>query len=80
MVDFQTYRQLHSDTASFKRSFLAKDEASTKFLSDERMEDDKPPTEPEIYVFPDTIIGYNLHTKKWGESLREIMLKLPFLG
>ncbi|KAK0639831.1 P-loop containing nucleoside triphosphate hydrolase protein [Cercophora newfieldiana] len=68
MVDFHTYRQLHSDLVSFKRSFLSQHE-STEYLSDERMEDDQPPSEPEIYVFPGTIIGYNLHKKKWVDLI-----------
>ncbi|KAF2802194.1 P-loop containing nucleoside triphosphate hydrolase protein [Mytilinidion resinicola] len=29
------------------------------------MEADEPPPSPEIYAFPDTIIGYNLRSKKW---------------
>jgi SpoVK/Ycf46/Vps4 family AAA+-type ATPase len=69
MVDFHTYRQLHSDLASFKRSFLPKDEASTEYLSEERMENRDPPAEPDIYVFPETIIGYNLHKKKWVDLI-----------
>ncbi|KAK0724042.1 hypothetical protein B0H67DRAFT_679768 [Lasiosphaeris hirsuta] len=53
MVDFQTYRQLHSDSASFERTYPSRKHLTGEELSlIDRMSDDKPPSEPEIYVFP----------------------------
>jgi hypothetical protein len=28
---------------------------------------DEPPSAPEIYIFPNTIPGYDLKSKKWGK-------------
>lgn len=77
MVDFHTYRQLHSDLPSFKRSFNPKDDSEREYLSDEKMDCDEPPGEPEIYVFPETIIGYNLHKKKWGTTFSYLRTRTP---
>jgi hypothetical protein len=69
MVDFQTYRQLHSDTFAFKREYddHTRDPSTSK-MDTITMESDDPPTSPEIYVFPRNIIGYNLRSKKWGKD------------
>jgi len=68
MVDFQTYSQLHSDSPGFKKWFPTSGSSEREYLSQEKMDDDTPPPEPDIYVFPDSIYGYNLHKKKWGEN------------
>jgi hypothetical protein len=66
MVDFQTYRQMHSDLQSFKRTYPGID--NPKDLMDKDiMDNEDPPSEPDIYLFPHTVIGYNLRSKKWGE-------------
>ncbi|KAK8114658.1 hypothetical protein PG999_006727 [Apiospora kogelbergensis] len=61
MIDFQTYRQIHSNSIS-SSSF---NEGDDKRLGSEFMELDTPPTAPDIYVFPTIIPGYNLRNKKW---------------
>ena len=33
------------------------------------MEADNPPPSPELYVFPDSINGYNLRSKRWGRFM-----------
>lgn len=66
MVDFNTYTQLHSDSAAFKRKYQMNDPFVQR-MDPSMLETDDPPPKPEIYVFPDTIVGYNLRSKKWGE-------------
>jgi hypothetical protein len=39
------------------------------------MDNDTPPSEPDIYLFPHSVIGYNLRSKKWGE-LQPLLLAL----
>lgn len=73
MVDFQIYRELHSDSIKFQLLYEREeteddDEESRYKISPEDMESDTPPSAPEIYVFPATVPGYNLRSKKWGES------------
>lgn len=72
MVDFQIYRELHSDSIKFQllyeREETEDDDESRYKISPEDMESDTPPSAPEIYVFPATVPGYNLRSKKWGES------------
>ncbi|RAL14096.1 ATP-binding protein [Aspergillus homomorphus CBS 101889] len=59
MIDFSTYRQLHS-LDSKPPSATNRTE-----IPRERMNDDEPPTAPEIYLFPTRIVGFNLGRKKW---------------
>lgn len=65
MVDFSTYKKLHSDT--FKRSFVQLDKHN-KVMPEDIMDQDEPPQEPELFLFPPKIIGYNLRQKKWGKQ------------
>lgn len=37
-------------------------------MSVEDMASETPPSHPYIYLFPDTIPGYNLRSKKWGRQ------------
>lgn len=67
MVDFQTYRQLHSHSPSFKRQYHSSGTPEIVRMDARAGENDGPPLRPEIYVFPPTIPGYNLREKKWGE-------------
>lgn len=63
MVDFNTYRELHSDSAAFRKPYGLGIAMDSKI-----MERDEPPSQPELYLFPPTIIGYNLRRKKWRED------------
>ncbi|KAK7990084.1 hypothetical protein PG989_010399 [Apiospora arundinis] len=67
MVDYKTYEQLHTSSSLATTKFvnLNNDIDESERLSSEIMENDNPPPSPDIYVFPATIPGYNLHTKKW---------------
>ncbi|KAI3331596.1 P-loop containing nucleoside triphosphate hydrolase protein [Xylariaceae sp. AK1471] len=65
MIDFHTYEQLHSDSHSFKRSYPSLDDPNCERINPTAMASDEPPSAPEIYVFPKTIVAYNLRSKKW---------------
>ncbi|KAL4788115.1 P-loop containing nucleoside triphosphate hydrolase protein [Aspergillus varians] len=58
MIDFPTYKLLHQHES-------ARYGAEINAIPPERMKIDEPPSVPELYVFPSTIIGYSLHSKKW---------------
>ena len=67
MVDFATYKFLHSKALSSTDIHgPTKDE-----ISDEVMECDEPPKAPELLVFPNKIKGYNLRQKTWGKRKQE---------
>lgn len=85
MVDFQVYKQLHSDSKKFKLMFemdsddsdesddsdddqYEDDGENGRKMSSEDMASETPPSCPYIYLFPDTIPGYNLRSKKWGRQ------------
>jgi SpoVK/Ycf46/Vps4 family AAA+-type ATPase len=65
MVDFHTYRQLHSDSFAFKREYTAIDNPNVRRMDPSVMEAEEAPPSPQIYAFPTTIVGYNLRSKKW---------------
>ncbi|KAH8761084.1 AAA family ATPase [Diaporthe sp. PMI_573] len=76
MVDFQIYKELHRDSLKFQLLYEDEDEDEDddeedsdgrlrRKMSPEEMESDTPPSDPDIYVFPDTVPGYNLRSKKW---------------
>jgi hypothetical protein len=67
MVDFHTYKQLHSSDASFKREYSSINNSQLSRIDSNIMEADEPPPDPEIYAFPSTIPAFNLHSKKWGK-------------
>ncbi|KAK8087324.1 hypothetical protein PG994_002298 [Apiospora phragmitis] len=68
MVDYKTYQRLHSSLVMTPARFSKTNRSAedSERLSSEVMENDTPPPSPDIYVFPDTIPGYNIHTKKWA--------------
>ncbi|KAK7977186.1 hypothetical protein PG988_004676 [Apiospora saccharicola] len=68
MIDYKMYQQLHSSSVTFMSRLPRpnRSEDEPERLGSEVMENDSPPPSPDIYVFPDTIPGYNIHTKKWG--------------
>lgn len=65
MIDYQTYKNLHPDSsdlwysAHYKAGLEKPDEVY-------QPRDPDGPKEPEIYVFPGRIPGFNLRRKKWG--------------
>ena len=66
MVDFQTYKQLYSDSKAFKKAYPFIDNTINERMEDSISDAEEPPTSPEIYVFPDSIPAYNIRSKKWG--------------
>ncbi len=58
MIDIDTYKRLHPQSKLFKHPLYPDIDA-------EMMARDKPPGSESLLVFPPTIIGYNLQTKKW---------------
>jgi hypothetical protein len=66
MVDFQAYQQLHHNSTNFRFLYSTIDDPNCERMSGEVMASDEPPPEPDIYVFPNTIPGYDLRSKKWG--------------
>lgn len=73
MVDFHTYRQLHSDTWTFKQMYSSIDNQNVQRMEASVFEAVEPPPSPEISVFPDTIPAYNLRNKKWGKLIFLLM-------
>lgn len=68
MIDFNTYKQLHSDSNKFKTTYLSPASTDRKEMEAKVMECDDPPQGPELFVFPSTIVGYNLRQKKWRKN------------
>jgi hypothetical protein len=71
MIDFDTYEQLHSDSNTFKKEYWSIDNPKCEHMDPAVMSLDEPPSGADINVFPSTIIGYNLRSKKWGMSFRQ---------
>ncbi|KAK5658513.1 hypothetical protein OQA88_1905 [Cercophora sp. LCS_1] len=70
IVDFNTYKQLHSDSPKFKTKYPYINSTGRRELPLEVMECDTPPEGLEPLTFPNTLTGYNLRQKKWGELAR----------
>jgi hypothetical protein len=66
-VDFQTYQQIHYSSGNFKLLYPNIDDQDCQRMKPEVMALDEPPSAPEIYIFPNTIPGYDLKSKKWGK-------------
>ncbi|KAI1125818.1 AAA family ATPase [Nemania abortiva] len=76
MVDFETYKQLHSDSENYQKMYPDGDADSdadinnpaSKYMGPTEMGANDPPPAPQIYAFPNTIPGYNMRSKKWGKT------------
>lgn len=78
MVDFQIYKELHRDSLRFQMLYKDDDDDDDddedsddrveRRMSSDEMESETPPSGPNIYVFPGTVPGYNLRSKKWGKG------------
>ncbi|KAI3326319.1 AAA family ATPase [Xylariaceae sp. AK1471] len=62
MVDFATYRRLHSETPGFHKAYPGT--TPHNYMSSELMDKETPPPGTET-LFPLTISGFNLRRKKW---------------
>lgn len=67
MIDFNTYKQLHSDSYNFRSTYSNSEYPSLEEVGGVTMDSDDPPPGYEIFVFPGTIVGYNLRQKKWSK-------------
>ncbi|GKU09061.1 unnamed protein product [Fusarium langsethiae] len=67
MVDFNTYKQLHSDSNKFKIAYPSLTNPYRKQMDPSLMECDEPPEGSELFIFPSTVVGYNLRQKKWQD-------------
>lgn len=65
MIDFNTYKQLHSDSHKFRMAYPFLTNPNRKEMETSLADRDEPPKGPELFVFPSTIVGYNLRQKKW---------------
>ncbi|KAI0475739.1 hypothetical protein GGR56DRAFT_433186 [Xylariaceae sp. FL0804] len=65
MIDFSTYRRLHpeSDTEQPETDPRRREQHGT--YDTDIMAEEDPPKNETIYLFPSTLIGYNLRLKKW---------------
>ncbi|KAF5581113.1 AAA family ATPase [Fusarium pseudocircinatum] len=76
MIDFNTYKQLHSDSRKFKIAYSSLTSPYRKEMDAAVMECDDPPYGAELLVFPNTIVGYNLRQKKWQDLQIDLMQKV----
>ncbi|KAF5693478.1 AAA family ATPase [Fusarium globosum] len=76
MIDFNTYKQLHSDSQKFKSAYSSLTRPNRKEMDAAVMECDDPPDGAELLVFPNTIVGYNLRQKKWQDLQIDLIQKV----
>ena len=69
MIDFHEYQRMQNESPTFKPAHPNMDDLHYELMDSEMMQADEPPIGPHIYIFPDTVPGYNLRNKKWGELL-----------
>ncbi|CAG7561233.1 unnamed protein product [Fusarium equiseti] len=67
MIDFDTYKQLHSDSAKFKTTYAALIDPKRREMDAALFESDEILERSRLFVFPSTIAGYNLRQKKWHD-------------
>ena len=65
MIDFNTYKQLHSDSYNFKTAYASLTNPDRKQMDASLMQSDEIPGGVQLFVFPNTVVGYNLRQKKW---------------
>jgi hypothetical protein len=63
MVDFDTYKELHPGSSYMRQ------EGYISGRKPNLPKDGSEPEEPEIYLFPKLIPGFDLRRKKWGKEL-----------
>jgi hypothetical protein len=63
MIDYPAYHALHPQSKD-QGAFPLDSNVESTFIEQEV------PSEPEIYLLPRTILGFNLRRKKWGASPR----------
>ena len=68
MIDFDTYKQLHSDSKNFAEAYPELRSRKRKEMDASIMDSEQMPEGSESFVFPSTIVGYNLRQKKWRKQ------------
>ncbi|KAL3470136.1 P-loop containing nucleoside triphosphate hydrolase protein [Aspergillus californicus] len=74
MIDSPTYQLLHQDD---QKRMIRETRRRTGILPPLVEFDDLPPA-PDLYLFPSTIVGYNLRTKKWGDLEVDMIHKVDW--
>ncbi|KAK7994554.1 hypothetical protein PG991_016142 [Apiospora marii] len=64
MVDFSTYRMLHSDSVGFQQKYGSN--RDRRYMPEELMNEEQPPAGYET-VFPKSVTGFNMRRKKWQD-------------
>lgn len=64
MIDFASYKTLHLDKQSSKKSGARTD---PNIIPVQVLEKDGMPSTPELYLFPNTIPGFSLRRKRWSK-------------
>lgn len=64
MVDFETYKELHSEDFSFERFYPEINNPDCERMDSQIFENDDPPQAPKIYIFPRSLPAYNLRSKE----------------
>ncbi|KAI1068510.1 hypothetical protein LB507_004369, partial [Fusarium sp. FIESC RH6] len=67
MIDFDTYKQLHSDSKNFREAYPELRSQKRKDMDASIMDSEQMPEGSESFVFPSTVVGYNLRQKKWQD-------------
>lgn len=65
MIDMATYKRLHLKDA--EKRVAPRVTGGRTGNRDSETAEDLPFDGDEMYLFPPTIIGYNMRVKKWGE-------------
>ncbi|KAH6954339.1 P-loop containing nucleoside triphosphate hydrolase protein [Fusarium avenaceum] len=78
MIDFNTYKQLHSESNKLKTTDPSPASTDRKEMEAKVMESDDPPQGPELFVFPSTIVGFNLRLKKWQHLQIDLIQKVDW--
>ena len=68
MVDFNTYRKMHSSAAVFKHKAKSSD-----ILPLDAMEKDEPPDDQFLLLLPANVWGFSLQDKKWSPYTLNIL-------
>lgn len=63
MIDYPTYQALHPESGD-RWDLVPECKVDSTFIEQEAL------SEPDIYLLPRTILGFNLRRKKWGAYSR----------
>ncbi|RGP77597.1 aaa family atpase [Fusarium longipes] len=78
MIDFNTYKHLHSDSTKFKTTYSSLTNPHLIEMDPALMECENPPEGPELFIFPSSVVGYNLRQKKWQDLQVDLIQKVQW--